>query len=80
MYHGLRGSMGMLDHANPTRLSKRHQISPYSHEVTRSLHLTHILDVSRGFHRIQKDIVLLQGESNIQYYHIPNFELGTFGN
>jgi len=25
-----------------------------SHEVTRSLHLTHILDVSRGFHRIQK--------------------------
>jgi len=50
------------------------------HEVTCSLHLTHILDVSRGFHRIQNDIVLLQGESNIQYYHIPNFELGTFGN
>jgi len=24
------------------------------HEVTRSLHLTHTLDVSRGFHRIQK--------------------------
>jgi len=24
------------------------------HEITHSLYLTHILDVSRGFHRIQK--------------------------
>ena len=29
MYRGLRGSMGMLDHVNPTRLSKQHQMSPY---------------------------------------------------
>jgi len=29
MYRGLRGSMGTLDDANPTRLSKRHQMSPY---------------------------------------------------
>ena len=29
MYRGLRGSMGTLDNANPTRLSKRHQMSPY---------------------------------------------------
>ena len=31
MYHGLQGSMGTLDHVNPTRLSKRHQMSPYIH-------------------------------------------------
>jgi len=29
MYRGLRGSMGTLDNTNPTRLSKRHQMSPY---------------------------------------------------
>jgi len=37
MYHGLRGSVGTLDHANPTRLSKRHQMSPYSRWKTYEL-------------------------------------------
>ena len=32
MYRGLRGSMGTLDNANPTRLPKRHQMSPYTQE------------------------------------------------
>jgi len=30
MYRGLRGSMETLDYVNPTRLSKRHQMSPYN--------------------------------------------------
>ena len=37
MYHGLQGSMGTLDHANPTRLSRRYQMSPYSYESSENV-------------------------------------------
>jgi len=65
MYRGLRGSMGTLDHANPTRLSKRHQMSPYNALTKRA----HFIPINNWFS--SKDMAQLLYDKVYPLHRLP---------